>query len=314
MAGLFAGQAMACASGPVSVIVPYPAGGSMDAVTRVVAEGMRRASGRMFAVRNVGGASGAVGVRQALQAEPDGCTVVAGNVNALVLAPLLVPQTAYAADDLVPIGKVGRTDFVVIAAASLPVDRLAALPAHGRTLDRPLAAGHPGTETLQYFGLMAIERRLNIGLLQVPYRGSSLLVNDLIGGHIDIAVVAKPVALPLAQRGQVKILAQLDDTLAGDAVPEGWAAWFVARETPAAARQWLSQVLASSLAQPDVRQRLQELGNELPSAAEQGRFEADYAAETPRYRQRLQDTAARQAFAATRAPACDSANACATKR
>jgi tripartite-type tricarboxylate transporter receptor subunit TctC len=290
---LHAGPAWACddAGTPLSIVVPYPAGGSMDATTRIVADGVGARSGRSIVIRNVGGASGIVGVRQLLALPADGCTVLAGNLNTVVLAPLLNPHAGYGPADLLPLGKVGMSPLVVIAGPDFPPDRLDQLPAHARNSGVPLSAGHPGTETLQYLALPGIERRLKLRLLKVPYRGSATLLNDLRGGHLDIAVVASPVAAPLAARGQVKILATLSNAGPSAGRIEGWAGWFVAAGTPQASLQMLRGTLEAALADPQVRARLQAVGVQVPTADEQRGFADQIAAETPHYRALLRESA-----------------------
>lgn len=295
-AGLLAGLALpapACEGPVVSLVVPYPAGGSMDAVMRLVADVAGEEAGKTFVLRNVGGASGALAVQQVLRQPADGCTVLAGNVNAVILAPLLMTQAGFQPTDLVPLGQVGSADFLVVAAPGFAAQTLEELPAAARRAGRPLSAGHPGTETLQHLALPLIERRLQLPLLRVPYTGSSVLVNDLIGGHLDIAVVAEPVATPLVARGQLKVLARLGDWLpsaAGGRQPPllGWAGWFVAAPTPMPARQRLQAALLAALARPALQQRLEALGSDVPDEAQQQRFAATVWADIGLYRQRMQ--------------------------
>lgn len=281
-----------CEGSLVSLVVPYPAGGSMDAVMRLVADAAAEESGKTFVLRNIGGASGALAVQQVLRQPSDGCTVLAGNVNAVILAPLLTSQAGFRSDDLLPLGQVGTSDFVVVAAPGFDAQTLEELPAAARREGRPLSAGHPGNETLQHLALPLIERRLQLPLLRVPYKGSSVLVNDLIGGHLDIAVVAEPVATPLVARGQLKVLARLGQWLpspAGGQQPPllGWAGWFVAAGTPESARQRLQAALLAALSRPALQRQLQALGSEVPDVQQQRRFAATVAADIVLYRERL---------------------------
>lgn len=281
-----------CEGPLVSLVVPYPAGGSMDAVMRLVAEAASEETGKTFVLRNIGGVSGALAVQHVLRQPADGCTVLAGNVNAVILAPLLVPQAGFQPTDLVPLGQVGTADFVVVAAPGLEAQSLEQLPAAAHRRGKPLSAGHPGHETLQHLALPLIERQLGLPLVRVPYKGSSVMVNDLIGGHLDIAVVAEPVATPLVARGQLKVLARLGQWLPSPAGGRqapllGWAGWFVAAPTPAPARDRLQAGLLAALAQPALQQRLQALGSDVPDAAGQQRFAATVAADIGVYRRRV---------------------------
>ncbi|KQP21970.1 tripartite tricarboxylate transporter substrate binding protein [Pseudorhodoferax sp. Leaf267] len=302
--------AFACPTGPISLVVPYPAGGSMDAVMRVVADAAGRAAERSFLVRNIGGASGAVAVQHVLRQPDDGCTVLAGNVNTVILAPFQMPHVGYTAQDLAPVGQVGSSDFVVIAASTLPVEGLEDLPGLVEQRGKALSAGHPGTETLQYMALPTIARQLRMDLLHVPYKGSSVLINDLIGGHIDMAVVAAPAATVAVERGQVKVLANLTQWMASPAGGAqaplvGWAGWFVAQGTPPAARAPLQAALRGALAMPEVQRKLQALGSAVPSAAQQQAFAETVAADVPRFRQRFGEALASRAAASAQVPAPD---------
>lgn len=266
----------------------------MDAVMRVVADGASRAMDRSVLVRNIGGASGAVAVQYVLRQADDGCTVLAGNVNTVILAPFQMPHVGYTAQDLTAVGQVGSSDFVVIAASSLPVDRLEDLPAWAERRGKTVSAGHPGTETIQYMALPIIGRQLRTNLLHVPYKGSALLINDLIGGHIDMAVVAAPAATVAVERGQVKILANLTQWLpspaGGSQAPlDGWAGWFVSRDTPREAREPLRAALLAALAEPEVQRKLQALGSIVPTASQQRAFAEVVQADVPRFRQRFRE-------------------------
>lgn len=266
----------------------------MDAVMRVVADGVSRAMERSVLVRNIGGASGAVAVQHVLRQAGDGCTVLAGNVNTVILAPFQIPHVGYTAHDLVAVGQVGSSDFLAIAATGLPANRLEELPALAEQRGRPIAAGHPGNETVQYMALPIIGRQLQMNLLHVPYKGSASLINDLIGGHIDMAVVAAPAATVAVQRGQAKILANLTQWLSspagGSQAPLGsWVGWFVSRDTPHQAREPLRAALLAALAKPEVQRKLHALGSSVPSAAQQRGFAEAVQADVPRFRRRFRE-------------------------
>lgn len=287
-----AAGALACRGPAVSLVVPYPAGGSMDAVMRLVADAAAEQAGKPFVLRNIGGASGALAVQHVLRQPADGCTVLAGNVNAVILAPMQLPQAGYRATDLAPVGQVGSADFLVVAAAGFEADTLEQLPPASRSRARPIAAGHPGTETLQHLALPLIERRLGLPMLRVPYKGSAVLLNDLLGGHIDIAVVAEPVATALVTRGQIKVLANLGDWLpseAGGRQPPllGWAGWFLPAATPPPAQRWMREALLGALARPALQEALAVLGSDLPTPQQQQQFAATVAQDIQLYRQRL---------------------------
>lgn len=279
---------MACDRDVVTVVVPYPAGGSMDSTMRIVADAASRATQRSFVVRNIGGGAGTIGVQHVLQQPADGCTVLAGSLTTLVLAPAQIASAGYGPADFQPIGETGQTDYLVLAAPSLPVDRLQDLPALAARRQSAIAAGHPGTESVQYLALPILARQLQIELLPVPYKGSAPMLNDLAGGHIDLAIVASPAGAVAAEQGRAKLLARLSEWMASDAggrTPplESWAGWFVPQAVSERSTAWLRQALLDALAAPEAVQALQRLGLTLPAATAQQDFAHRYARDAQRF-------------------------------
>jgi tripartite-type tricarboxylate transporter receptor subunit TctC len=286
---LAAGPATACERDVVTVVVPYAPGGSMDAVARLFADAATRATGKSFVVQHIGGASGAIGARHVARSAGDGCTVLAGNLNVAVLAPLHQPQAGYRPEDLVPVAKIGTTEMLIVTTPALQVRRLEDLPAFVRQRPTGLAVGHPGAETAQYLALPMIERQLGLRFVHVPYKGAGPMVNDLLAGHLDIAVAAAPAVRRLIDQGRLVMLAPARDWLTqrGEPVIDSWAGWFVPASVNERTREWLQQVLAGVIDRPEVRAALIALDSALPSAAEQARFSAEVKASVAAVRARL---------------------------
>jgi tripartite-type tricarboxylate transporter receptor subunit TctC len=283
--------ALACERSVVSVVVPYPAGGSLDGVMRIVADAASQATQRSFVVRNIGGGAGTIGVQHVLRQPADGCTVLAGNLNTLVLAPAQIASAGYVPHDFQPVGLVGQTDYVVIAAPGLAAERLEDLPALAAQRASALTAGHPGPESVQYLALPMLAHQLQLALLPVPYKGSAPLLKDLAGGHIDLAVVASPAGVAAAAHGRVKLLAHLSQWLASEAGGRApplasWAGWFVPRTVPEPASQWLRQALHDALAAPRAARALQALGSPVPALAAQEGFAERFARDAQRFNPR----------------------------
>jgi len=279
----FAMPAAACPpEQALSVVVPYPAGGSLDATTRVVADAVALRLGRPVQVRNVPGASGLIGARKVASAANDGCTILSGTVNTMVLIPLLDAHAGFSSSDFVPVAKIGTTGFALIAGTQGSAVHLADLRDAETALGRPLAVGHPGNATLQAFAIDSIEQSLGMHFIHVPYSGSAALIGDLIGGRLDMAVVALPVAHELLKQNRVRQLADLE-ALPGVAA-ESWNGWFVPVRTSEPDIAPLRNALVAVLGDESVAGRLRDAGVE-PSAPGEltSVFSREIAADTTRY-------------------------------
>ena len=276
----------------LSVVVPYLAGGSLDVTTRVVADAVAQRLGRPVQVRNVPGASGLIGARKVASAAKDGCTILSGTVNTMVLIPLLDAHAGFAPSDFVPVAKIGSTGLALIASTQSGAVRLADLHSEEAGLGRPLAIGHPGNVTLQAFTIDSIEDYLGMHFTRVPYSGSAALIGDLIGGRLDLAVVAMPVAIELLKRHRVR---QVADFEAVPGVAESWNGWFVPVHTPEANTASLRKALATVLGDESVAGRLRSAGVQ-PSAPSvmTSVFSGEIATETRRYAHSLSSRVAEQ--------------------
>jgi tripartite-type tricarboxylate transporter receptor subunit TctC len=264
-------RALACPEGrPLAVVVPFPAGGSLDATTRVLADAVAAVLGRPLVIRNVPGASGLLAVKEVLAAPRDGCTVLAATTTALVLVPLRNANAGFATTSLRPVAKVGASDLVLLAAASFPPRSMAELAPYARRRGTPLSAGHPGHDSVQAIALEMVRERTHAELVPVAYNGSARLVTDLLGGHIDLAVVARPAAEPLVQLGRAKIVATLSRRNGYDV--ESWSGWFVPAGVPPGATAALRTALLAALDDEDVQRTLLRLGAPTPPPGAQDRF------------------------------------------
>lgn len=267
-------HAAACPAGrTLSVVVPFPPGGSLDATTRVLADAVAPLMHRPVVIRNVPGASGVIAVREVLSSPSDGCTVLAGTTTAVVLVPLLNPAAGFASTDLRPVAKVGSSELVLIAARSFPPRSISELASYVRSRGTPILAGHPGNESVQAIALDVLRERAGADMVQVAYNGSAHLVSDLLGGHIDIAVVASPAAVPLLRDGRAKIVARLSRQTGYDM--DSWSGWFVPATVADAATADLRSALVAVLQDENVQKALLRLGAPTPTADSQDRFPGD---------------------------------------
>lgn len=294
-----AANAQAYPTRPINLVVPFPAGGATDAAARLVATHMARALGQPMTVENVSGASGAIAAQKVVRAQADGYTLLAGTINDVVLAPIVNPGTAYLHQDLVPIGEIGVTPFVLVAnpkVAATQIDELLTLlRKHPGTLN----VGVPGIGTLQHIAAAMLASQAKVDWTLVPYKGAAPLNADLLGGQIDLAVVTLPSAIQYIQDGKLKSLGlmslQRDERFKDlPTINEGreikgfttdaWLGLLAPAKTPAAVVQKLNATLAETLKKPEIREGLVKLGYRTAggTSAEFGQL---LAREDARYRQ-----------------------------
>ena len=199
-------------SKPVTLVVPYPAGGGADALARALQPTLARVLGQAVVVENVGGAGGSLGVLKALSAPADGHTLLVGSPNEVILAPLALQAAKYRSDDLKMLAPISDNPLVLMARKDLAAtsfDELVALARQQR--DRPISFGSIGHGSMyhivaEYLGLLS-----QVPLVHVPYKGTAPLVQDLAGQQVDFAVLPN-VGTPtqLLESGRIKALAVLD--------------------------------------------------------------------------------------------------------
>jgi tripartite-type tricarboxylate transporter receptor subunit TctC len=279
-------------SRPITLVVPYAAGGGNDVMARAAADKMSRTLGQQIVIENRGGAGGSIATRQIAKSAPDGYTLGLGGTGTLAINPTLYANAGYdPRKDFAPVGLIATSALVVCVHPSLPVRSIADLIAlakkePGKLNYASAGAGsgiHLGTE---YFATMA-----GIKLTHVPYKGSSPALTDLVGGHVAIYFSSLPPAVGLVKEGKVRALAVTGTkrspifpdlpTVAEAALP-GYEAVLhygivAPAGTPRAIIDKLSAALRAAVMSEDLRTRLADDGAEpLPSTPE------EYAADIDR--------------------------------
>jgi tripartite-type tricarboxylate transporter receptor subunit TctC len=187
----------------ISLIVPYPAGGGVDTVGRVVAQKLGEALNRQVLVLNRPGAGSVIGVRDGAKAEPDGYTLLM-----LVTGASLPPNTGYdLAKDFAPIGLIASIPIVIMANPSVPVKTLTDVIALAKKQPGTLTVGTPPSPTLNYFGAEQFKSMTATDMTIVTYKGTGPLTNDLIGGHVQLAFNTLPPAIGNIQAGKLRAIA-----------------------------------------------------------------------------------------------------------
>ena len=285
-------------SRPVTVIVPFPAGGASDVVARIVADHMGKVLGQTLVIENVGGAGGAIGSARVAAATPDGYTLLAGSMGSHVAAPVLVPNARYSSDDFIAIGPTAHAPAVIVARKDFPAADLPAFVAYLRQHGADVKQAHGGVGASSHMACLLFATQIGVSPNLVAYRGTGPAMNDVIGGHVDYLCEQAVAVTGAINSGNVKAYA-----VSGDArlptlpnVPtakEGgvdyqmdiWAGIFAPKGTPGEIVQKLAAALDQSLDDPSVQKRITDLGGTIPPKAERtpARFEAFVKAEIERW-------------------------------
>ena len=286
---------------PVTLMVPYPAGGPSDASARIFATPLGKELGQQVIVDNLGGVSGALAAQKVLGAPADGYYIFQGTANELILSPLANAAVKLKAEDFRLVHPQIEAVMVFVTRADLgvkSVDELVALAK--KSADKPLTFGSVGIGSLYHLILEEVQQTTGIKLQHVPYKGNSPLLTDLGGGQVDFAVLAYSAAMgALADQGKLKVIGQLglkrSELLKNvPTAEEGqslkgldykiWGGFFVRKDTPEAVVQRLHAALTKTAQDPTVRSQMDaqtQAAAPPTSLADSAKF---YEAETARYR------------------------------
>ena len=198
-----AARAQTYPSRPITLIVPYPPGGGVDAMGRMVAQKLSPALGQQVIIENRPGAGAVIGTRAAAKAAPDGYTLV------MMLTGVSLPAHAgYDVNkDFAPIGLIASTPIVVMAHPSLPVKSLADVIALSKKEPGKLTAGTPPSPTINYFAVELFKSMTGAEITIVLYKGTGPLTNDLVGGHVALGFNTIPAAIGNIQAGLLRAIA-----------------------------------------------------------------------------------------------------------
>jgi len=271
-------------SRPITMVVPFPAGGPSDVVARIVAERMRSSLGQPVVVENVTGAGGTIALRRVFQSAPDGYTLVIGNWATHVGATATFRVAYDITKDFDPIAMLAIAPLWLVGANSIPAEDLKGLIAWLKANPGNVAAGTAGTGSLAHLSCIYFQNRTGTQFKLVPYRGGGQAVQDLVAGviHLQCGVDASSTR-SLVQGGKIKAFAVMRGTrwsLAPE-VPTvdeaglpgfyvgSWNSLWVRHSTPKAVIDRLNAAVVESLADPAVGGKLVELGQDVPPRSQQ---------------------------------------------
>ncbi len=193
---------------PITLVVPFPPGGSTTIVARIVTDRMAEAIGQQFVVDNRGGAGGTLGTRQVAKSAPDGYTIALGYTGTLAIAPSLFPNVGYdVRADFAPIGRIGVAPSAVVVHPSFPAHSVAELIAYAKANPGKINYGSAGIGTVGHVAGEYFAIATGIKLIHIPYKGTGPAITDLLGGHIPLSFSPIPAVHESAKSGLLRMLA-----------------------------------------------------------------------------------------------------------
>ncbi|MFT3719159.1 Bug family tripartite tricarboxylate transporter substrate binding protein [Pseudorhodoferax sp.] len=270
-------QAGAWPAGPVTVVVPFPAGGSVDAAARIVLQRLAERLGQPVVVDNVPGAAGTIGTQRVVRAKPDGQTLLFAVASPVTVAPLVSPQTVKydALKDLAPVSGVAVAPFVLVGQPALAPRTTAELVALARRRPGTLNYGTDGVGTSMHVVAELIKQQAGLDLVHVPYKLGPQVLTELAGNQIELAVLPVTLAQPFIKEGRVRAygvssrqrwpslpdvpaLAETAELRQVDV--ESWYGLLAPAQVDRAIVERLAGQVAAVLAEPDIQRKLDDAG------------------------------------------------------
>jgi tripartite-type tricarboxylate transporter receptor subunit TctC len=270
-------------SRPITMVVPFAAGAPVDTVGRLIAERMRVSLGQPIILENVSGAAGSLGVARAVRAAPDGYTISLGNISSHVLNGAIYPLQFDALKDFDPVALLPSNPQLIISKNALPASDLKGLIAWLKANPDKASAGTGGTGGVAHVGGVSFQKETGTRFQFVPYRGTNLAQQDLIGGQIDLLFDQAVSALTNVKAGKIRAYAVTAKTRLRSApdiptVDEAglpgfymsvWNALWVPKGTPKEIITKLNLAAIDAMADPVVRKRLDDMGLDIPALDQQ---------------------------------------------
>jgi tripartite-type tricarboxylate transporter receptor subunit TctC len=280
LAGLSQANAQGFPSRQITLVVPFPPGGSTDVAARIMAEKMRPILGQPIIIENVGGAGGSIGVGRVARAQPDGYTIDIGQWDTHV-GSIIYKLNYDLQTDFAPIGLISVNPQLLVGKKVLPANRLNELVAWMKA--------HPGdakfvnqNAAAQISGIL-LQQLTKTEVTFIPYRGAGPAMTDLISGQVDLLVVQGAVALPQVRAGTIKAIANLspqrsasmpdiptsDETGVPGLYMSGWFGFWAPKGTPKDVIEKLNGAMTQVLADPATKAKFAELGLDVASKEQQ---------------------------------------------
>jgi tripartite-type tricarboxylate transporter receptor subunit TctC len=277
LAGMATASAQNYPNRPITMIVPFAAGGPTDVVGRLIGRRMGEILGQQIIIENVGGAGGMTGSQRVAQAASDGYTIVLGTVGTHAQNQTLYKRPLYhAATDFTPVALIAEVPTVLIARNDLPVTNLKEFADYAKKNQEKMSYGSAGTGSAAHLACVVLDVAMGTHVTHAPYRGTGPAMTDLQGGRIDYLCEPITTAKSQIDGGSVKAIALMNRTRSPalpnvpTTIEQGmnveaytWNAIFLPKGTPAAIVNKLHDAALQAMHTPTVRERLEGLGAEV---------------------------------------------------
>jgi putative tricarboxylic transport membrane protein len=263
---------------PITLVVPFAAGGGVDVSARIQAQRMSEFLGQAIVVENMGGAAGMTGAAHVAKSPPDGYTMLIGNSGTQAYSQALYKTPPYnSLTDFTPVGLVSESPRILIARKDLPANNLQEFVAYVKANQAKMQFGSAGVGSGTHLPCVLLNMAMGVDVTHVPYRGEGPAQQDLIGGRLDYMCSTIQTGAALAKQGTVKGIAVMaprrvkiipDLATSGEQGLPGveasvWNAFFLPRGAPAAVVARLNKAMSDTLDDSTVSKRLEDLGLEI---------------------------------------------------
>ena len=262
-------------SGPLTkIIFPFAAGGSGDTLCRLLAQHIGPLLDRTIIVEDRNGGDGLIGIKAVKGANPDGTTILVTTGPTMFLLPMVEAKPSFDRDkDFMPVSLLTRFEFCVAIGPAVDAKDFAGLVAWLKANPAKASFGVPSNGTIPHFAGSRLEQILGIPLTRVAYRGTTPIINDLLGGHLPFAVVTAADAIPQHRGGGIRILAVSSEARSPflpdvptlresgiDLVANAWYGMWLPAGSPQAFATQLSEAVVTAMAKPEVKEKLLAIG------------------------------------------------------
>lgn len=261
----------------VTIVVPFAAGGPTDTIARIVAQRMTQALGQTVVVENVTGAGGTIGGAKVAHARPDGYTVAIGHVGTHVITGAIQKMDYDVLEDFQPVAMITTNPQIIVSKNDVPAKTLKELMAWARAKGEPMTVGTGGPGTPAHVSGVYFQQQTGIPVQIVHYRGAAPALQDVMAGHIDMTFDQAANSLPQVRAGRIRAYAVTAPTRLAAApdiptVDEAglpnfymavWHAFWVPKATPKPVVDKLNAAVREALADPEVRKKLADLGQDI---------------------------------------------------
>ncbi len=282
LAGVASAQAQAYPSRPITVIVPFPAGGPTDTVARIMGDKMKDTLGHPLVIENVTGAGSTIGTGRLVQAAPDGYTLEVGNWTSHVGAPALYPVQWNVLSDLEPVAQLSASSLMIVGKSALPANNAKELIAWLKANPDKASAASVGAGSGAHICGLYFQDKTGTRFQFVPYRGGAPAMQDLIAGQIDLMCAEASQTLAHVRAGKMKAFAVMSKArwaplpdvptmeevgVAGMQI-SFWHGMWAPKNTPKEAIAKVNAAVVAAFADATVQKRIADLGQTIPPRAE----------------------------------------------